>query len=340
MIQPSEMRRKTCMILSEKITELRKKNGWSQEELAGKLNVSRQSVSKWESAMSVPDLDKILLMSQIFEVSTDYLLKDDQGEVYVPGDPDGSEVKLRKVTMEEAQEFLKARQKAAPRIAGGVSACILSFVPLLILSALSETGRTAMPEELVCGIGVALLLLSVTAAVATFILNGLKIGKYEYLEKESFELSYGIEGMVRKKSEEYAPGFTVRMAIGVGLCIVGVIPLLLVEGLFHDELADSIALVLLLTAVATGVYQFVSVGMVKGSYDQLLQIGDYTKEGKEAGKVIGRIAAVYWCVVTAAYVGYSLVTRDWHRSWILWPVAGILFGAIAGYVRLRGKYEE
>ena len=68
------------MILAEKIMHLRKKNGWSQEELAGKLNVSRQSVSKWESAMSVPDLDKILLMSEIFEVSTDYLLKDDRTE--------------------------------------------------------------------------------------------------------------------------------------------------------------------------------------------------------------------------------------------------------------------
>ena len=258
----------------------------------------------------------------------------------MPGDPDGPEKKLRKVTMEEAQEFMKARQEASSRIAGGVSACILSFVPLLILNALFETGRIVMPEELVNGIGVAILLLVVAAAVATFILSGLKIGKYEYLEKESFELSYGIEGMVRKKSEEYAPGFTVRTAFGVGLCIVGVIPILLVDGFFHDELADSIALVFLLTAVAAGVYQFVSVGMVKGSYDQLLQIGDYTKEGKEAGKVIGRIAAVYWCVATAIYVGYSLATRDWHRSWILWPVAGILFGAIAGYVRLRGKHEK
>ena len=48
------------MILAEKITKLRKQNGWSQEDLAMKLNVSRQSVSKWESAASIPDLDKIL----------------------------------------------------------------------------------------------------------------------------------------------------------------------------------------------------------------------------------------------------------------------------------------
>ena len=77
------------MILAEKIMQLRKKNGWSQEELAGRLGVSRQSVSKWESAMSIPDLDKILQMSQVFEVSTDYLLKDEiTEEVYVPGNPD------------------------------------------------------------------------------------------------------------------------------------------------------------------------------------------------------------------------------------------------------------
>ena len=51
------------MILSEKITEERKKNGWSQEELAEKLSVSRQAVSKWESAQSTPDLQKIIRMA-------------------------------------------------------------------------------------------------------------------------------------------------------------------------------------------------------------------------------------------------------------------------------------
>ena len=65
------------MILAEKITELRKKNGWSQEELAEQLDVSRQSISKWESAQSTPDMNRILKMSDIFGVSTDYLLKDE-----------------------------------------------------------------------------------------------------------------------------------------------------------------------------------------------------------------------------------------------------------------------
>ena len=65
------------MILADKIIRLRKKNGWSQEELAERLKVSRQSVSKWEGAQSMPDLDKILQLSKIFGVSIDYLLKEE-----------------------------------------------------------------------------------------------------------------------------------------------------------------------------------------------------------------------------------------------------------------------
>ena len=65
------------MKLAEKIMALRKQRGWSQEELAQQLSVSRQSVSKWESGASAPDLDKILKMSEIFDVSTDALLKEE-----------------------------------------------------------------------------------------------------------------------------------------------------------------------------------------------------------------------------------------------------------------------
>ena len=71
------------MLLSEKIMSLRKRNGWSQEELAQQLGVSRQSVSKWESMASMPDIQKIMAMSELFGVSTDYLLKDELEELPV-----------------------------------------------------------------------------------------------------------------------------------------------------------------------------------------------------------------------------------------------------------------
>ena len=62
------------MTFSEKISALRKQKGWSQEELAEKLMVTRQAVSKWESAQSMPDLDKLVQLSEALGVSTDYLL--------------------------------------------------------------------------------------------------------------------------------------------------------------------------------------------------------------------------------------------------------------------------
>ena len=91
------------MILADKIINLRKKAGWSQDELAAQLNVTRQSVSKWEGAQSVPDLERIVKLSRIFGVTTDYLLKDElESEELNAAEPEST---LRRVTMEEASRF-------------------------------------------------------------------------------------------------------------------------------------------------------------------------------------------------------------------------------------------
>ena len=63
------------MNLADRIQYLRKQKGYSQEDLADKVGVSRQAVSKWESEQSTPDLEKVIAMSELFEVTTDYLLK-------------------------------------------------------------------------------------------------------------------------------------------------------------------------------------------------------------------------------------------------------------------------
>ena len=92
------------MILADKILSLRKNNGWSQEELAEKMNVSRQSVSKWESAAAIPDINRILELAKLFGVTTDYLLKDDL-EMTVYSDTDETEDLVR-VSLSEMNDFL------------------------------------------------------------------------------------------------------------------------------------------------------------------------------------------------------------------------------------------
>ena len=328
------------MVLADKIMTLRKKNGWSQEELAGKLGVSRQSVSKWESAMSIPDLDKILLMSEIFEVSTDYLLKDTiTQEVYVPGNPDvGDETEaVRKISMEEAQEYMKVRRDMKDRMGISVAACVLSPVLLILLPRLAEFQMIPLSEDVSVGIGLVILLLMVAGAVANFIMMGTKLDKYKYFEEEMLELAYGVEGVVRDRYEAEERSFSTRIAVGVVMCIICAVPLLIVGVMLQMEKWVLPSVALLLIIVAAAVYLFVSVGMVKDGYEQLLQIGDYTKEGKRTNRIIDRIAGVYWCVVTAIFLGYSLWTMKWHISWVIWPVAAVLFGAVAAFIRMREK---
>ena len=144
------------MILADKIIENRKKNGWSQEELADKLGVSRQSVSKWEGAQAVPDMKKIIQMSEIFGVSTDYLLKD---EITVPAvaeslpvDPGTTEDEAVKVPLEEASEFLEFNEKAAGTVSTGVMLCILSPIILITLGGLADAGKAPV-SEFTAGIG-------------------------------------------------------------------------------------------------------------------------------------------------------------------------------------------
>ena len=100
------------MILADKIIEERKKNGWTQEDLAQKLGVSRQSVSKWESTGAVPDLKKIIQLADLFGVRTDYLLKDEieKEKIDIPCDTD---CVLHRVTMEEANAYMNEKKKSS-----------------------------------------------------------------------------------------------------------------------------------------------------------------------------------------------------------------------------------
>ncbi|MFR7898678.1 MAG: helix-turn-helix domain-containing protein [Ruminococcus sp.] len=138
------------MILADKITEERKKNGWSQEELANQLGVSRQAVSKWESAGAVPDLQRILQMSELFGVSTDYLLKDEmkaENITYHESTESYAEP-LKKVTMENANEFLDMKRNGSKVVANATSMCISSPILLIVLVTMAEDGVFHVSESL------------------------------------------------------------------------------------------------------------------------------------------------------------------------------------------------
>lgn len=327
------------MILADKITDLRKKNGWSQEELANQLGVSRQAVSKWESSSSIPDLDKIIRMSNIFEVSTDYLLKDsleepsDDREMLENKTADYrmDEENIQMVSMETANVYLNLLQNVSSKIALGVSLCILSPVTLIGLAGLSdEEGGYVISEAAAVGVGMTILLLLVAMAVGVFLMYGRKIEVYDFLEQEPIELAYGVKGLVEKEKHAYEAIHSRNLVLGVVLCILSAVPIMVLAVSGENGMLVILGVDLCLVLVAIGVFLLVSTGIIYGGFQKLLEEGDYTRRKKLENKRNNIIDKIYWCSVTAIYLGWSFITMEWEKTWIIWPVAGVFYGAVIG----------
>ena len=325
------------MILADKIINLRKKNGWSQEELAEKLGVTRQSVSKYEGAQSIPDLDKILKLSEIFGVTTDYLIKDElEEEEYAPSQMQENESEsdriVHKVTMEMANEYLQMIDWSAGKTAFATMMCILSPIVLLMLGAMSEMPNYHISENAAAGIGICVLIVLIAIAVTIFILCGMKTKKYEFMEKEDIETAYGVSGMVKEKRDAYHSTYVTQLVIGIACCICSVIPLFGTLAVSESDFYMVSAVCMLLTLVAIGTYFIVRSAAKMNAMNQLLEEEDYTRQKKHENKKMSGPVMVYWLIATAIYLAWSFTTNDWDRTWIIWPVVGVLFPAFYAIV--------
>lgn len=325
------------MILADKIINLRKKNGWSQEELAEKLGVTRQSISKYEGAQSIPDLDKILKLSEIFGVTTDYLIKDElEEEEYAPSQMQENESEsdrsVHKVTMEMANEYLQIIDWSAGKTAFATMLCILSPIVLLMLGAMSEMPNYHISENATAGIGICVLIVLIAIAVTIFILCGMKTKKYEFMEKEDIETAYGVSGMVKEKRDAYHSPYVTQLVIGITCCICSVIPLFGTLAVSESDFYMVSAVCMLLTLVAIGTYFIVRSAAKMNAMNQLLEEEDYTRQKKHENKKMSGPVTVYWLIATAIYLAWSFTTNDWDRTWIIWPVVGVLFPAFYAIV--------
>lgn len=133
--------------------------------------------------------------------------------------------------------------------------------------------------------------------------------------------------MVRDKMKKYEKTHIMEFAMGVVLCIISCIPIFLVQ-LFYgdDDFLTVMAVGILLMLVSIGVFFIVRTSIIWNGYQVLLEEGDYTRIAKQREKSIGNI---YWSIVAALYLFISFVTMEWGITWVIWPVAGILYSVVA-----------
>ena len=269
-------------------------------------------------------------MSELFGVTTDYLLKDEIEEEPLN---EYTETNTIKVSMEEANQYLDMKSKGSRIVANATSLCILSSVPLIVLGTMTE-------DHILIGFSLVLLLVLVAIAVYLFVNYGLRESHMQHLEKEIFETEYGVSGMVRESRDKYEPTFTRNIAIGVVLCILSVIPTIMAGVMEVEDYMSGISVGLLLIFVSIGVNILIRAGMIKSSYDTLLQEGEYTIEEKHLKKKTDAFSGAYWCLMVAIYLGWSFWTNNWKFTWIIWPVAGVLYAAVLGLVKMTIEGRE
>ena len=107
-----------------------------------------------------------------------------------------------------------------------------------------------------------------------------------------------------------------------------------------NDFLMAVSICMLLAMVAIGAFLIVRVCVIWGSFSQLLEEGDYSRSNKDEAKKYGWFSGCYWMLITAAFLAWGFITNRWDRSWIIWPVAGVAYGAIYAILKAARQKSE
>ena len=297
------------MSLAENLQYLRAREGVTQEQLAERLDVSRQSVSKWESAASYPEMDTLLKLCDMFQVDMDTLLR-------------GS---VENSLSEDTAGYDRFMTLYARKIAGGVSAIVGSVALWSLLSAL---GLSEM-------LGTAMLLLVIAAAAVVFIASG--------MEEEHFRKKHPVipDFYTEPQKERFHRRYIWYIAGGVGAILLGVVMMVLAFTVLPErEPYESYIGAAFLVIVACAVYFLIYGGMLEDKYNiaKYNRQNDPTPEDKSRRRRATTACSVIMILATAVFLFAGLAYYKWNWAAIIYPVGGVLCGA--AWMLLGPRMEE
>lgn len=295
------------MGFSENLQNLRKIKNMSQEQLAEKLDVSRQAVSKWESGNGYPETEKIITICEIFDCSMDNLLKG----------------KITADTTGEKKKYESLQNKFSKGISLGVGIILLGTTILLYFAGLSAMAGTSELEEQYGIIGVTILLFCVLIALPIFITLGIQ---EENFKKKNPKLSniYSEEEL-----ENFNKKFIVGIATGVSLILLGTIFLIFLYGMKMVSEESTIPVVILMAFVTIAVPILSYFGIQKDKYDIEKYNEKNSEEGKKREETSGKICGVIMLIATAIFLSLGFIFNLWKICWVVFPIGGILCGIVS-----------
>lgn len=297
----------------QKLRNIRKENGMSQEDLADQLGVSRQAVSKWESGQGFPETEKLLQISSLYSVSLDYLLKDD------PGDAAGSEEPGFYANREMVDGFLQSKRQKALQLSIGVAVIILSIIFVFI------------PGE---NRGNIFFLLGAAVGTAIIIAQAFRPKRYGELESQPLLFDSAFLREFRNTQTARRKRFGWLIVLGVVLVLLSCIAALLLPETSHDR---AMAILPPLWAIAT--FLFINAGSALNAEGIIANNAAHMEE-QEKDKRNGWVWGSIMPLASMIFLAIGFIWNAWHPGWLVFPVAAMLCVGITGWREAKHQTKD
>lgn len=287
------------MAFSDNLQFLRTRQGQTQEQLAEALEVTRQSVSKWESAQSYPEMDTILRICDLYHVDLDTLMR-------------GS---VEDSLVEDTAQYDKFMNSFSKRMAFAIGGIIADVALLAALHGYD-------PGDSFAALSVGLFMLILAVCVVVIVASGLQL--------DNFRKQYPVitDFYTEEQKRDFRQKFIWFIAGGVGAILFDVALLLVLSP--AGEPYESYCAALFLLIIAGAVTDFVYAGIQEDKYKvwKYNRDNNPTPEAKKRLNLIGTVCAVIMLLATAVYVGLGLALDLWKTAWWVFAVAGILCSVV------------
>lgn len=302
------------MSFGENLQSLRKKHSVTQEELADELQVSRQTVSKWEQDACYPEMDKLIALCKRFSVTMDSLVQgkiEADAQETLPAPPAVSRV-----------EYDRRIKTFALAIASGVCLILLGVALLIGELALEEGYGFALSP-----LGTVLLIACIAVAVGIFVWFGMR---HETFLKNVNPADYQYE---KEEVAKHDKLFAAAITAGVSLLLTGILLIVL-----FSEKGEALTLAitaLFFVLIAFAVFLFIYFGIQHDKFHGKLQSGNRPQD--KAEKICGAVCTCIMLSATIVFLLLGFLINLWHPAWVAFPVGGILCAIVSAIKEAHKK---
>lgn len=329
------------MIFADKLIKLRKQAGLSQEQLAEKLDVTRQAISKWEGSISYPDIFNILKISQLFGVTSDFLLNDDINEMSLPNtipcdkNEDNSCDKVNDIQIkgkEFSDEVLNSYKKSTLFCTISLSVFMLLtgiiWFALFVYNSIIDNKETSLYlVKIFIAAGITTVMFVAITIICIY--DFIKLFRYK---KTPFILDEETKEYLNEKNKKFSLIRKILIIAGTVLLLLSPLPFVLSTSFRNSEGAQSVFYFLGLIMYTASIDIFAVYIKIKKSFKDLLSERIKISTNRNA-KVFAAITSIVWAFVITLYIVISTVLEDWNNLYFILIVGG-LFSTIISIAML------